>query len=254
MKTKDIIGILFVIIAACLAGGGLYAAQYFKKPKFDSMSLCPLSGVTAATVIIIDKTDPLRANELQRLREIIERERKALEPGAKIIISMLEQVPGTAKVSSHPVLSLCNPGSEANPLYQNPKRVTARYNESFLRPLESAIQKIPGEGSAPTSPIAEAVDLAMAGESMAPVEKGKLVLVSDLMEHTLEGSAYDGTFTARTLHKIIPPEVSMRLRKFAIEIVLLPRPAYENRQNAAKAVWRDYFAAVSGGAPVLTTP
>ncbi len=254
MKIKDVIGILFVLLAACLAGGGLYAAQYLKKPKFDAATLCPLSGVTAATIIIIDKTDPLRANELRQVREIIERERKALEPGAKIIISMLEQAAESNRVLAHAVLSLCNPGSEANPLYQNPKSVMVRYNESFLGPLESAIQKIFGEGSAQTSPIAEAIASALADESMASIEKGKFVLISDLMEHTPQGSAYDGTFTVKVLHKFIGPKLAMRLRKFAVEIVLLPRPHYENRQNAAKAVWREYFATLSGSDPLITAP
>ena len=86
------------------------------------------------------------------------------------------------------------------------------------------------------------------------VLNGELVLISDLMEHTPQGSAYDGGFTEATLHKIISQETAMRLRKFAVEIMLLPRPELARRQSVAKETWSKYFKNLRGTDPMILNP
>ena len=39
---------------------------------------------------------------------------------------------------------MCNPGKEANPFYQNPRRILKKYNTLFAKPLKKpAIPKAP---------------------------------------------------------------------------------------------------------------
>jgi hypothetical protein len=250
MRAKDVSGALLVFLAVILAAGGLYGTRYLKRPKFDPRTLCPLSGIAAATLVIVDKTDPVSVGQLHGVLDAIDGERKLLEQGAKMVILVLEQDGGGA-VSARPILSLCNPGSEANPLYQNPGRVLTQYNESFLAPLEKALRSIARQGSAPISPIAHAIRQALADKDLSAVRRGKLILISDLLEHTAQGSAYNGTFTAGTLEKILTPEASALLRKFSVKILLLRRPHFEREQRAAKDIWFGYFRNLSGSDPAI---
>jgi hypothetical protein len=155
MRTKSFLGVFLIVFAAALAGGGLYGANYLKQPKFDSETLCPLSGPVAATLIIIDKTGGLTPLEQDRVRAI----------------------------------------------------VTSGSNS---------------------------------------IEKAKLILVSDLMEHTPQASAYDGSFTVATLRKLISRDTQVWLRSAQVELVILPRAQYAGRQRAAITVWRQFLKETGG--------
>ncbi len=206
MSRKNVLGALLIAVALSLAGGGIYAANFLKRPKFDPVTLCPLAGATGATIVVIDKTDPLTASEQALARKIIANERDALPQGAKLAVSVLEQEAAGAAVSLKPIIALCNPGSEADPLFENARRVSARYHQAFLEPINDALQTFASKGSAPSSPIALAIASAIQNDGAAVRGKTKLILISDLMEHTPQASAYNGSLTAPALKQAIKTE------------------------------------------------
>jgi hypothetical protein len=246
VRTKSFLGAFLIVFAAVLAGGGLYGANYLKQPKFDSETLCPLSGPVAATLIIIDKTGGLTPLEQDRVRAIVTSEREVLPPGAKLSISVLGRQEGEEQTTLRSVVGLCNPGTEANPLFANPKRVLARYYQSFAEPVDGAMRAFTAQGSAPASPIAVAVGSVIEHERSDSIEKAKLILVSDLMEHTPQASAYDGSFTIAILRKLISRDAQGWLRSAQVELVILPRAQYAGRQRAAIAVWRQFLKETRG--------
>jgi hypothetical protein len=253
MSAKNILGALLVCLALGLAGGGIYAAHHLKRPKIDPDTSCPLAGPTGTTIIIIDKTDPLTSTEQALARQIITRERDALPPGAKLAVSILAQENAAADTVLKTVIALCNPGSEADPLFENAKRVSIRYEQAFLRPINEATQTFKGNGSAPTSPIALAVATAIENNGAA-AGRNKLILISDLMEHTPQASAYNGSFGISALQQAIKAGERRWLRMAEMEIVLIPRPAYAARQNAAAAVWRQFLKELAGHDPAVLRP
>ncbi len=255
MSRKNVLGALLICLALSLAGGGIYAANSLKRPKFDPITLCPLAGPTSTTIIIIDKTDPLTEPEQALARKIISKEREALPPGAKLAVSVLEQERAGANTSLKPIIALCNPGSEADPLFENTRRVSARYHQAFVEPINEAIQTFTGQGSAPSSPIALAIASAIQNEGAAVQGKTKLILISDLMEHTPQASAYNGSFTVSALKQAIKAEERRWLQTAEMEIALLPRATHSARQNAAARVWLQFFKEAAGGRdPVLLRP
>jgi hypothetical protein len=241
MSTKGFLGAFLIVFAAALAGGGLYGANYLKQPKFDSETLCPLSGPVAATLIIIDKTGGLTPLEQDRVRAIVTSEREKLPSGAKLSISVLGRQEGEEQTTLRSVVGLCNPGSEANLLVANPKRVLARYYQSFAEPVDGAMRAFTPQGSAPASPIAVAVRSVIERERSASTGKAKLILVSDLMEHTPQASAYDGSVTVTMMGKLISRDAQAWLRSAQVELMILPRASYTGRQRAAIAVWRQFL-------------
>jgi hypothetical protein len=152
------------------------------------------------------------------------------------------------------VADVCNPGAEANPLYENPKRVAARYRSAFLEPMDAALASVEGAGSAPSSPIARAIAASVEALPSSPALRFKLVVISDLMEHTPEASAYAGTLSEAALRKAIPEATLARLKDAEMRVILLARPTYARQQDAAIAIWRRFLQSAAGREPEIVRP
>lgn len=254
MTWKAVLGVVLMVLAATLAGGGFYAARMTKQDKVDLETFCPLTGSKTATLIIIDKTDPLTAAEQARARDAIAAARTSVARGDRITIKLLHERKNTNDVVLDTVADLCNPGAEANPLFENPRRVAARYQQAFIEPIDSALENVAGLGSAPASPIAQSIQSALNGIPAGTTPILKIILISDLMEHSPEGSAYTGTLNAATLRKILPKEVQRALKNADIRVLLLPRPKYASQQAAAVKVWATFFKEATGHAAEIMGP
>ena len=254
VKAKAIAGAALIALAMCLAGGGLYAMHLLKQKRFDPETLCPLEGSKTVTLIVIDKTDPLTAPEQARIRSLVSGEAAAVERGERITVTLLREKEGTGETVLETVADLCNPGAEANPLFENPKRVAARYRDAFQAPIEAALASMKSAGSAPSSPIAGAIDASIVAGPESPGLRFKLILVSDLMEHTTDASAYAGTLSEAALHKAMPPGTQARLAGAEVRVLLLPRPRHAKQQDAAVAIWRRFLHTVSGREPEIVRP
>ncbi|MGO8953006.1 MAG: hypothetical protein ACLPWS_09585 [Rhodomicrobium sp.] len=254
MNAKAMIGAALIVIAASLAGGGVYAVHILKQKKFDPETLCPLQGSQAVTLIIIDKTDPLTAPEQARIRGAAAAERDTVQRGDRIAVKLLQQKPGMAETVLETVAELCNPGAEANPLFENPKRVAARYRNAFREPIEEALASLPAAGSAPSSPIARAIGDSIEAAPPSPGQHLRLILISDLMEHTDEASAYAGTLSEAALHKAMPRPALERMKGAEVRVMLLARPRYAKQQGAALAIWRRFLRAVTEREPDIVRP
>ncbi len=251
MNAKAILGAALIVIAAGLAGGGLYVLHSLKQKAFDPGTLCPLDGSKSVTLIIIDKTDPLTEPEQARIRRLVSDERDATPRGGRLTVRLLRQKESTNETVLDIAADLCNPGAEANPLFENPKRVAARYQSAFRGPIEEALASVAGAGSAPASPIARSIHAAMEAAPASPGQQIKLIVVSDLMEHTGEASAYAGTLSEKALRMAIAQSSADRLKGAEIQVLLLARSRYAKQQEAAIAVWRRFFRAVAGREPDL---
>ena len=251
MSVRAILGVALTVTAASLAGGGVYAVHRLKQKKFDLRTLCPLEGSKAVSLILIDKTDPLTVAEAARARSLVAAEAAAVQRGDRITVRLLRQTEGAAGTALDTATDLCNPGSEANPLFENPKRVAARYQTAFQEPLDEALASAEDTGPAPASPIAQAIYESLAAIPDSPGQRLKLVLVSDLMEHTPEASAYAGTLSEAALRKEFPAALPARLQGAEVRILLLARPRYAKQQAAAIGVWRSLFQTVTQREPEL---
>jgi hypothetical protein len=246
MRLKTAAGAVLIIVSFSLAGAGVYALQALKKARFDPETLCPLPGVGPLTLILIDKTDPLTLREQDLAREAVSAERDALPRYGRLALKVLH----ASETAGAPVLTtvadLCNPGSEANPFLENPKKVAARYANSFLDPLDRALADMAAGGSASASPIAAAIEMALKEIPMPPQTGTKLILISDLMEHTPAGSAYSGSITEAGLERQMPHARGALSTSGSIKILLLPRPQLKKQQDAAVVLWQHVFRTMLG--------
>jgi hypothetical protein len=249
MNAKPVLGALLLVAAACLAGGGFYAMHSLKQKHFDPETLCPIEGAKAVTLILIDKTDPLTAAEQAGIRSLAAAERDNAQRGERITIKVLRQKDGANETALETAADLCNPGADANPLFENPKRVAARYRNAFAEPIDAALASVSGAGPAPASPIAQAIHSSIEAVGGRAGRRLKLILISDLMEHTAEASAYSGTLSDGALRKLIPKSTQTELKEAEVHIGLLARPRQVKQQEIAIAIWRRFFETASGRAP-----
>jgi hypothetical protein len=247
MTAKTALGAVLLVIAVSLAGGGFYAAKSFAPAKLDPETLCPAEGARTVTLILIDKTDPLSVEEQLFARRIVASERDAARRGERIVVDILAESRTSPPVSIETAADLCNPGNEANPFFENAKRVEARYESAFLERIDAALASVGVEAPAAESPVARSIELALEALRAPPGARVKLILVSDLMEHGAQVSAYRGGLTEKALHRLMSPGAPALLKGAEVRIALLARPRFEAQQKNALAAWRAFFLAMTGG-------
>jgi hypothetical protein len=254
MKAKTALGAGLVALAVALAAEGFYAVNYLRHAKIDLETLCPAEGAKAITLVIVDKTDPLSPPEQARASEIVATERDAAKRGDRIVVSLLSESGAADSAALTAIADLCNPGtpgSEVNLFLENPKRAALRYSRNFIEPIGAAMASVASEDAAHNSPIVRSIDIALAGLHAPSKTPIRLILVSDLMEHGPDVSAYSGALSEKALHGLISSQAVRRLYGANVEIALLSRPRYEKQQKAAVSAWRRFFADATGREPAI---
>jgi len=173
-----IVGSIFALISALAVYAGV------TREKYDPSTLCPFEAGYPVVRILIDKTDPWDAQRSARLEKIIRQIKDNLDVSERLAISVLDE---SGSEVPTPVFDMCNPGrgDQANPLYKNPRRVHKKFEDQFDLPLEQMLVDILRPGTAPRSPILEAVwNITLSGRM------DRLVIVSDLMQNTKRLSFY----------------------------------------------------------------
>lgn len=175
------------VLLALFLGARFWAEG--RRVAIDEASLCPRSGPTAVTAVLVDRSDPLGAQQSQRVRQVLDRAVAETPVGGMIALYLVEADEFEALP---PVLALCNPGSEANPLYQNPKRMRVRYEDQFKKRLDAVIDSLLLPSRRRTSPIMESLK-AVCIDAFGAAPPGvplRLIVVSDFVQHSPIASHY----------------------------------------------------------------
>jgi hypothetical protein len=139
----------------------------------------------------------------------------------------------------------CTPGSaaDANPIMQNPKMIEAAWQNDFYAPLIETVENAMIEDRQPSSPITEAIyAIADRADFQEGREQRRIVLVSDLMQHSegfsfyKVGADYDA-FLSTDLAETFP-----KMSKIEVVARIVPRQMYDLPMGEVKAFWRAYFA------------
>lgn len=196
-RKEDFWGILMLIFSGILALGGIGTYFYLKSNvvEIDKRSLCPISGATSVTALLIDATDSLSIQQKQAFLTTFQNLRDSIPLYGRLDLYFIHN---TQASLLKPTVSLCNPGhgDEINPLYGNPRHVEKTWQEGFSQPLEREISQLLEASPEKESPILESVQsvvLTSLSEPSFRDKPKKLILVSDLMQHTSSFSLYRGS-------------------------------------------------------------
>ena len=186
MKNSDRQGWIIIgfvtFVFALLGALAVYATVTDK--KIDPNTFCPSNGEYPVVRILIDKTDPWDTSGRGRLEKILREIKDNLIVNERISISVLDE---SGSETPTTVFDMCNPGrgDQANPLYNNPRRIHEKFETMFDRPLEEMLIDILKPGTAPRSPILEAIHNFPIARS-----NDRLVIISDLMQNSEKISFY----------------------------------------------------------------
>ena len=222
---------------------GLFAVMAFNlPPALMADNSCRSDRKDPAhTIMLIDQSDPFTENDLGWVQEFVDAEARNLPRYGRLTV----MTPNAADPYDPKVIfTKCSPGSaqDANPILSNPRMIEDTWRDTFFQPLSSEIQTALKDDRQPASPLSEAL---YAAADRADFQSGKasrrLILVSDLMQHSDEFSFYKtganfNAFGETKLAGFIP----------AIEGVdviarIVPRREYDLPLGEVKSFWRAYF-------------
>jgi len=186
------LGIILLLFTAVIAGG--FGFLYFKASNqvdLDEATLCPLTGPTSITAVLIDVTDPISPITETDLRNRFEALKDNIPTGGQIVIYELTEEVSKLKEA----FIRCNPGSgeQADELISNPRFIQKRWEDGFDAPLQQISEAIGTGKSGDQSPILggiQAINLEVFGKDDHARLPKRLIVASDMIEHTSVFSMY----------------------------------------------------------------
>lgn len=256
---KGVIAGAFALASALLLLGGLAAFWFWARSQrlaIDEATLCPTSGPRAITAVLVDRSDPLGPQQSQRLRQVLDALVDEVPVGGRIALYLAE---ADAFQTLAPAIALCNPGLEANPLYQNPKRMRERYSEQFRKRLDAVRDALLQPSPRQSSPIMESIkavciDAFGAAPPQIPL---RLVVASDFLQHSPVASHYrdkqfDAFFKDAKLASVLVDCKSAEVDIYYIlRLDKSGRPIVQNQ--AHQRFWELYFQKMNGRPKSLET-
>lgn len=222
---------------------GLFAAAAMNEPPpVNGATNCRLDRLDPAhTVVLIDQSDPFAATDVDWVRALLEDEARQLPKYGRMTII----VPSSASpFDPKTVFSACSTGSAAgaNPIFQNPRMIEQAWRTRFHAPMMAAADEVLIDTVAPSSPLLEAVYvLSGRADFQGQVPARRLIVVSDLMQHSKDFSMYRSgavyePFEASALN-------SRRPGLGGVEVVarIVPRPEYPLPLEEVKAFWKRWL-------------
>jgi hypothetical protein len=236
-----------MLIVVLLIVVGIGAAYFYSKkntPEIDKNTFCPKSGATSVTALLIDATDNLSVQQKQAFLSAFQSLRDSIPLSGRLDLYFIHN---TQTSLLKPVVSLCNPGhgAEISELVGNPRHVEQTWQDGFGQPLEREITQLLNASPEKESPILESIQSVVLTSLSAPIDRDKpkkIIIVSDLMQHTSNASLYRGT---PAIESIIQNKSFTRmksdLRDIDISVWMLAR---DNALSRSKLVelWQRIFA------------
>ncbi len=184
-----IAGVLTLTAALLGAAAAFYIWTTWTKIPIDEATLCPQAGPSAIHAVLVDRSDPITPLQQARIRQVIDRIVSDSPIGGRVAFYLSES---DGIETLKPLISLCNPGKDANPLYSNPKRIKQRYDRDFAEKMDSVRQKLLIGAARDNSPIMESIK-AVCIDAFGTATPGiplRLLIVSDMIQHTTIASHY----------------------------------------------------------------
>jgi len=162
----------------------------------DQNTGCPLSGSKSVTAVLIDLTDKLSPVQTAALRNTLQKIRDRTPRYGRLEIYPL--VP-TVRSTITPIFAGCNPGSGrdvTNEVTGNRALSDRIWSADFGSKVDAVISQLalvePQDGSPILEGMQSVAVTAFASPSAAAAETRKLVLISDMLQHTDRFSLYQG--------------------------------------------------------------
>jgi hypothetical protein len=246
---QNILGGILLAVVILLAGAFVYfySSEKSKRADINPTTFCQKSILPETTVVLVDHTDDI--NPTQRVAI----ENRLWDIASSVKMNGAIKLFSVAKITTkvlEPDIDLCNPGTEkdVNEVTGNKAFAKRKFEEKFKKPLNELLSSMMVAPKASQSPIMEAlqsivVTSFVGGKNDAKIKR--IVLVSDLLEHTNDFSIYRG-IPEFISYKRQPhwPKVKADMSGIEVTIFFLHRAGQEKLQTSAlRNFWIEYLEA-----------
>ena len=238
-----------VLAAIVLIVASIVATTWLTHRPYDEETLCPLDQDYPRTALLIDATDRLSSNQIERVLEEIGDPRGRFEQYEWVGIFLLNEynLPVPAVETAR-----CNPGSgdTANPIYENPDRIQQRFEREFVEPLQEAINGLRDLPESPTSPIFEMIRAVALYSELNSTEERRLIIVSDMLQNVPQNSQYSSDAPFEVWRETSYGRDMLQqtsLLGIDVEVLYVRRqeePSQSRQTTEHTEFWRAYFEAV----------
>jgi hypothetical protein len=216
--------------------------------EVDKETLCPKAGPWTTSVVLIDVSDPLPPVAQEDVKNQIADEVLNTPKFGLLELRLLDPQTEGGKI----LFLRCNPGDgrDLSEIIANPEQERKRFEEGFKTPLTellaSAVQSDPSQ----TSPIMETIqwiavkEFALAGQQR---DKPRLVVVSDMIQHSAAYSLYTGDATFERFRQAPSYDVLRTdLKQAGVTVFYVHRKNSPGLADNLVAFWERWFADNNG--------
>jgi hypothetical protein len=222
----------------------------------DQATLCPLSGYTSQTLILIDTTDALapvtQTQVLNKLRDVV----TSIPKDGLLELRLLGADATQTRLAMEP---LCNPGdgSDIDPVTGNPEMAKRRWQTQYAERAEEALGGSVVGSEQDYSPIMEAIQQIAAEHLTSQHDRSipsRLVVISDMIQHTVGYSHYvDGlspeAFAAKGRNRL-----ATDLAGAAVEFWMVRRATQRVDAEQLGSFWLEWASDSNAKKPVTLSP
>jgi hypothetical protein len=232
---------------------GWLALQDAPRPRKESDTLCNANGAndqSTLTVIIVDRSEPF--NEIQQ-QDILRALRRVITESAEGDEFQLFEMKAQRELSTTPVLRGCNPGGVKADTMREKLDQTALsrrvFEEKFVARINSAIEETINVPPLADSPLMEMIQgVTVVALKRANQKTRRLILVSDLMQHSSNYSQYAVATYDWTRFRESPAfkALSIDLSSTQVRALYVARATGASAQKPGhKEFWTKYFDALN---------
>jgi hypothetical protein len=245
-----------LMVVGLLALGAMAGAAWWLKAnevEIDQSTNCPKTGPQSVHLMIFDRTDPVTAQQAQRIEQYVTRLMKDAGAGQRFDLYTVE---GDTHKILQAVLEICSPGQgkDASELYQNPAHIQQRFETKFVDVLQRTVNELLQASKRPASPIIESMRAASINsfgslDSRVPLH---VTIVSDMVQHS---PLLSHLKTAPNFRELIRSEawraLQPDLRGADVDILYLLRPTALRagvpvQTRGHQSFWEDLIPAANG--------
>lgn len=233
-----------VIVCACIFISVIgYSIWDGQQEKANVTDYC-FKNIHNEIAIVIDKTDFI---PVQTQEEIAKRSLIAIQKHTKVgdLVTVYE-ITQDSLYNLKPVFRMCRPksGEDVSAVNNNVNKIQRGFKESFEKPLLNVLSK--NSGQAQNSPIAEAIaDINLSADMMS-VKQGRILLFSDLMQHSSNVSTYgctDAKIPIAQFKKSRQGAIEARplFKNTYVELHVIPRLGISELEAKCRATFWNWF-------------
>jgi hypothetical protein len=183
-KSKDFLGVLLLLLSAAVVISALLALLYFKHREVAAKQF---------TVVLLDVTDNLSLQEKQAVVNNFEDIVLRAPSNTSFEVFRVQDIAGSLLAPVGGAFNQIQGNADANPLISHPDQQRREWLKTFKAPLMQALEMAISADGADRSPIMESMQSVALTTLLTPEANGaprRLILVSDLLQHTDEFSFY----------------------------------------------------------------